>query len=112
MDKPLSLAHECALTLTYLQKLILTQSLIVKLETCRSIESGYSFSLQIVLFSNTIFKFEMLFDFNFVFCPIELSGPPMFGLQAMPTAAAVAAAAATAKIQALDAVATNLGLVG
>ncbi len=35
----------------------------------------------------------------------------MFGLQAMPTAAAVAAAAATAKIQALDAVATNLGLV-
>lgn len=37
-------------------------------------------------------------------------GPPMFGLQAMPTAAAVAAAAATAKIQALDAVATNLGL--
>lgn len=35
----------------------------------------------------------------------------MFGLQAMPTAAAVAAAAATAKIQALDAVASNLGLV-
>jgi hypothetical protein len=29
----------------------------------------------------------------------------------MPTAAAVAAAAATAKIQALDAVASNLGLV-
>jgi hypothetical protein len=40
-----------------------------------------------------------------------LLGPPTFGLQAMPTAAAVAAAAATAKIQALDAVATNLGLV-
>ena len=38
-------------------------------------------------------------------------GPPTFGLQAMPTAAAVAAAAATAKIQALDAVASNLGLV-
>jgi hypothetical protein len=35
----------------------------------------------------------------------------MFGIQAMPTAAAVAAAAATAKIQALDAVASNLGLV-
>ena len=40
-----------------------------------------------------------------------ITGPPMFGLQAMPTAAAVAAAAATAKIQALDAVASNLGLV-
>jgi hypothetical protein len=40
-----------------------------------------------------------------------LSGPSMFGIQAMPTAAAVAAAAATAKIQALDAVASNLGLV-
>ena len=38
-------------------------------------------------------------------------GPPMIGFQAMPTAAAVAAAAATAKIQALDAVATSLGLV-
>ena len=40
-----------------------------------------------------------------------ITGPPMFGLQAMPTAAAEAAAAATAKIQALDAVASNLGLV-
>lgn len=31
-------------------------------------------------------------------------------VQSLPTAAAVAAAAATAKIQALDAVASNLGL--
>jgi len=31
-------------------------------------------------------------------------------VQSLPTAAAVAAAAATAKIQALDAVATNLGI--
>lgn len=38
------------------------------------------------------------------------TGPPLYSMQAMPTAAAVAAAAATAKIQALDAVATNLGL--
>jgi len=38
-------------------------------------------------------------------------GPPPSALpQAMPTAAAVAAAAATARIQAMDAVATNLGL--
>ena len=37
-------------------------------------------------------------------------GPPSAIPQIMPTAAAVAAAAATAKIQAMDAVATNLGL--
>ena len=37
-------------------------------------------------------------------------GPPSAVPQVMPTAAAVAAAAATAKIQAMDAVATNLGL--
>lgn len=37
-------------------------------------------------------------------------GPPSAIPQVMPTAAAVAAAAATAKIQAMDAVATNLGL--
>ena len=38
-------------------------------------------------------------------------GPPPSALpQAMPTAAAVAAAAATARIQAMDAVATNLGI--
>ena len=38
-------------------------------------------------------------------------GPPPSAVpQAMPTAAAVAAAAATARIQAMDAVATNLGL--
>jgi poly(U)-binding-splicing factor PUF60 len=38
------------------------------------------------------------------------TGPPLYSMQSMPTAAAVAAAAATAKIQAIDAVATNLGL--
>jgi len=38
------------------------------------------------------------------------TGPPSAIPQIMPTAAAVAAAAATAKIQAMDAVATNLGL--
>ena len=38
-------------------------------------------------------------------------GPPPSAVpQAMPTAAAVAAAAATARIQAMDAVASNLGL--
>ncbi|TRY63824.1 hypothetical protein TCAL_00801 [Tigriopus californicus] len=37
-------------------------------------------------------------------------GPPSAIPQVMPTAAAVAAAAATAKIQAMDAVATNLGI--
>ena len=37
-------------------------------------------------------------------------GPPSAIPQVMPTAAAVAAAAATAKIQAMDAVASNLGL--
>ena len=37
-------------------------------------------------------------------------GPPSAFPQTMPTAAAVAAAAATAKIQAMDAVASNLGL--
>ena len=38
-------------------------------------------------------------------------GPvPMLAVQSLPTAAAVAAAAATAKIQAIDAVASNLGL--
>lgn len=38
-------------------------------------------------------------------------GPlPVVGVSSLPTASAVAAAAATAKIQALDAVATNLGL--
>lgn len=37
-------------------------------------------------------------------------GPPSAVPQVMPTAAAVAAAAATAKIQAMDAVASNLGL--
>ncbi len=35
---------------------------------------------------------------------------PGLAVQSLPTAAAVAAAAATAKIQALDAVATNLGI--
>jgi hypothetical protein len=34
----------------------------------------------------------------------------MLAVQSLPTAAAVAAAAATAKIQAIDAVASNLGL--
>jgi len=38
------------------------------------------------------------------------TGPPLYSMLSMPTAAAVAAAAATAKIQAIDAVATNLGL--
>lgn len=40
----------------------------------------------------------------------SIQGPPSVAPQVMPTAAAVAAAAATAKIQAMDAVATNLGL--
>jgi len=42
---------------------------------------------------------------------LKFQGPvPVMAVQCLPTAAAVAAAAATAKIQALDAVASNLGL--